>query len=71
MAFRAIFFASVVAAIATPRSSHQGPAVDVAVKKNFLFFGINESGPGFGEKNFTGVKNKEVMYDSVISERSF
>jgi hypothetical protein len=71
MAFRVFLFAFVVAAIATPWPSNQNSVVDVAGKRNFLFFGINESGPEFGEKNFTGVKNKEVSSTLATCERSF
>ena len=31
-----------------------------AEKGNFKFFGINESGPEFGQDTFPGVKGKEV-----------
>ena len=52
-----LLFTYAVAALATPQPSKQDNAAAV---KNFKFFGINESGPEFGEKNFTGVKNKEA-----------
>jgi len=62
---RVLLFASAVAAIATPRPDVAAPAA-----KNFKFFGINESGPEFGEKNFTGVKGKEVNFISTTNENS-
>jgi hypothetical protein len=31
-----------------------------AIAANFDFFGVNESGPEFGEKEWPGVKNKHV-----------
>jgi endoglucanase len=66
MAFRVFLFANAVAAIATPGHSNQIPAANITAKKNFKFFGINESGPEFGEKNFTGVKNKEVRSTPTV-----
>lgn len=60
MASRLFLFASAVAALATPHTVNQNYDVETTATKNFKFFGINESGPEFGEKVFPGVKNKEV-----------
>jgi len=34
--------------------------------KNFEFFGVNESGPEFGEKKFPGIKGKDVRGIAMV-----
>jgi endoglucanase len=66
MASRLFLFASAVAALTTPQTVNQNSNMETTAMKNFKFFGINESGPEFGEKVFPGVKNKEVGSAYVI-----
>jgi endoglucanase len=53
---------SLAAGLATVTLSHPfRKRAEMSVeKRNFEFFGVNESGPEFGEKVFPGVKNKHV-----------
>jgi hypothetical protein len=41
-------------------------AVQSAAALNFEFFGINESGPEFGEKEWPGIKGKHVRLSNSI-----
>jgi hypothetical protein len=60
MISRLFLFVSALVALATPQPINQHSDVGAKATKNFKFFGINESGPEFGEKVFPGVKTKEV-----------
>lgn len=65
------FLFVVLAALATAQPVELAATVDAAVTKNFQFFGINESGPEFGEKIIPGVKNTEVYHTLLSSIHSF
>jgi endoglucanase len=53
------FLVAILAASVFAGPIEQKPTVVKAASK-FQWFGINESGPEFGEKKFPGVKGKDV-----------
>lgn len=59
-----LFSTAFVAALGLASSAVAAPKSSRAVTRKMEFFGINESGAEFGEKNFTGVYGKEfIWYD--------
>lgn len=58
--FSRSFLFAILAGIAVAQPVDQVSARAAPATKNFKFFGINESGPEFGEGTIPGVKNKEV-----------
>ncbi|KAF2404470.1 endo-beta-1,4-glucanase [Trichodelitschia bisporula] len=44
---------------------------DSAAAGKFQFFGINESGPEFGEKKFPGIKNKDYVWPELSTIDTF
>lgn len=59
MFFRSLLFAF-LAGSAVTQPVDQVSTRDASATKNFMFFGINQSGPEFGEQKIPGLKNKEV-----------
>jgi endoglucanase len=53
-------FVSILLAAATASIAVAAPVEKRA--KRFKFFGVNESGPEFGNKNFPGVKGKDYVW---------
>lgn len=58
--FSRSFLFAILTGIAAAHPVDQVSARGAVAPKNFKFFGINESGPEFGEGTIPGVKNKEV-----------
>ncbi|KAF2201350.1 endo-beta-1,4-glucanase [Delitschia confertaspora ATCC 74209] len=54
-------FISLLAAALTASLAVAAPVKEKRVSK-FKFFGVNESGPEFGEKNFPGTKGKDYVW---------
>jgi len=55
-----ILYAVGVAAVATTQSSETIGSDSPAAKRNFDFFGVNESGPEFGNNAWPGKKGTQV-----------
>ena len=59
-----MLFKNVVAAAALVSTAFAAPVEEKRQDAKLKWFGINESGAEFGEKNFTGVYGKEfIWYD--------
>jgi opacity protein-like surface antigen len=59
-----MLFKNILAAAALAATAFAAPAEEKRQTKKLEWFGINESGAEFGEKNFTGVYGKEyIWYD--------
>ena len=59
-----MLFPNLLAATALFGAAFAAPAEEKRQDKKLQWFGINESGAEFGEKNFTGVYGKEyIWYD--------
>jgi endoglucanase len=59
-----MLFNTLLAAAALASTAFAGPAEKRQTSRKMKWFGINESGAEFGEKNFTGVYGKEyIWYD--------
>jgi len=55
---------TLVAALSLASAVTAAPKSKKQVNRKLQFFGINESGAEFGEKNFTGVYGREyIWYD--------
>lgn len=67
-----MLLSNIVAAAALATATFAAPVEQRQAAKKLKWFGINESGAEFGEKNFTGVYGKEfTWYDlNTIDVRS-
>lgn len=59
-----MLFKNLIAAAALVSTAFAAPAEEKRQNRKMKWFGINESGAEFGEKNFTGVYGREyIWYD--------
>jgi|TARA_R110002003_G_scaffold1122_4_gene22487 endoglucanase len=65
-----MLFKNVFAAAALVSTAFAAPAEEKRQSQKLKWFGINESGAEFGEKNFTGVYGKEfIWYDFAAMDQ--